>query len=219
MRVCVCFGTLWTRYSHPPTSTVLTHSRISHPLPSSLTGVNNTIMADLVPPHLRATIYGLDRMLEGLVAPAGGLAAGWVAENLFGFATSQSCAEEEPDDGSSSGGGDGGSTNTSAADAAGAAAGGGAEALGDALSLTMCIPWAICLLAYTFLHCTYPRDRRMGIRGIVGRRRATASRLRSGANVSVGNPAEPGAAAARSKVERTTLRSDDQAIGSWQEMS
>ena len=175
-------------------------------------------MADLVPPHLRATIYGLDRMLEGLVAPAGGLAAGWVAENLFGFATSQSCAEEEPDDGSS--GGDGGSTNTSAAGAAGAAAGGGAEALGDALSLTMCIPWAICLLAYTFLHCTYPRDRRMGIRGESGQK-ASDSESSGGAAPTSASAIQlsSGRQQRGSKVERTTLRSDDQAIGSWQEMS
>ena len=46
--------------------------------------LNNTIMAEVVSPRLRTTIYGLERLLTGIIAPAGGLAAGWVAETFFG---------------------------------------------------------------------------------------------------------------------------------------
>ena len=36
----------------------------------------------------------------------------------------------------------------------------GARALGDAILLFTTVPWALCALAYTGLHVTYPRDRR-----------------------------------------------------------
>jgi hypothetical protein len=32
-----------------------------------------------------------------------------------------------------------------------------ARALGDALTLFSTVPWALCALVYSFLHCTYPR--------------------------------------------------------------
>ncbi|EOD27627.1 hypothetical protein EMIHUDRAFT_52552, partial [Emiliania huxleyi CCMP1516] len=101
-------------------------------------GVNNSMMAEVVDPALRTTIYGLDRALEGVVAPVGGLAAGWIAEEFFGFAQS-----------------DGGALHDGGAEDAG-----NAKALGDALAVTMLVPWGFCFLAYSLLHCTYGRDKR-----------------------------------------------------------
>lgn len=71
--------------------------------------VNNTIMAEITPPQLRPTIYGLDRLLEGLVSPAGAAAAGALTE-AFGFSHSGGC-----------GAGGGGAQLRSNADALGAA--------------------------------------------------------------------------------------------------
>lgn len=36
---------------------------------------------------------------------------------------------------------------------------GNAGALGNAMLVCMLVPWALCLLIYTFLHWTYPRDK------------------------------------------------------------
>ena len=105
-------------------------------------GVNNTIMAEVVPAHMRAHIYGLDRMCEGLIAPAGALLAGWLAEAVFGFQQASGCG---PDIGTS-----------------GAAQDMNAAALGNALACMTCVPWAFCFLAYTLLHWTYPADRCLG---------------------------------------------------------
>ena len=35
-----------------------------------------------------------------------------------------------------------------------------ATALGKAMAATICIPWTICLIAYSLLHWSYPRDLR-----------------------------------------------------------
>lgn len=104
-------------------------------------------MADVTEPHLRATIYGLDRMFEGLVSPAGGFVAGAIAEGFgFQYSTQGGCAGDIGD----SGGGNhsGGSSSSSNADA-----------LGHALAITMAAPWALCFAAYSLLHCTYASDR------------------------------------------------------------
>ena len=42
-------------------------------------------MAETTPPALRSTIYGLDRVLEGIFAPLGAALAGVLAEAAFGF--------------------------------------------------------------------------------------------------------------------------------------
>jgi len=124
-------------------------------------GVNNSMMAEVVDPALRTTIYGLDRALEGVVAPVGGLAAGWIAEEFFGFAQSDGGACG----GGSGGGGGGGNASSSSSSSSslhdgGAEDAGNAKALGDALAVTMLVPWGFCFLAYSLLHCTYGRDKR-----------------------------------------------------------
>ena len=109
-------------------------------------GVNNTIMAEVTPPSLRTTIYGLDRMLEGVVAPAGGLLAGWLAESAFGYQLSSGCANATDSHANSS---------TTMGDE-----GANAAALGEALAVSMCVPWTLCFIAYTAMHCVYAADRR-----------------------------------------------------------
>jgi hypothetical protein len=112
-------------------------------------------MAEVTMPHLRPTIYGLDRMLEGILSPAAGFIAGWLAESVFGFRDSGGC-----------GSGEGLAPNASAAVTNSTISSGvegldgNAAALRSALAVTMLVPWTVCFFAYTGLHCTYPGDRR-----------------------------------------------------------
>ena len=133
--------------------------------------VNNTIIADIVPPHLRTTIYGLDRMAEGTLGSVGGLASGWVAESVFGFAHRDGCSAGRNAGGASTHGASGVNHHRDAATRPAPAAvlpppacppdssHANVVALGRALALTMCVPWALCFVAYTLLHWTYPVDR------------------------------------------------------------
>ena len=56
--------------------------------------LNQAIMAEITNEALRSTIYGLDRVLEGLFAPAGTALAGFLAEVAFGFRQSAACGDD-----------------------------------------------------------------------------------------------------------------------------
>lgn len=131
-------------------------------------GVNNTIMAEVTRPHLRPTIFGLDRMLEGLLSPLGGYFSGVLAE-AFGFSNEgDGCA----------GGAAASNSTESGSGAALDAAASNAHALASALAITMCVPWTICFLAYTALHFCYAADKRRHEAAIAieaQRRRSTAA--------------------------------------------
>lgn len=136
--------------------------------------VNNAIMAEITPQHLRGTIYGLDRTFEGVLSPAGPALVGLLAERAFGFSALEACGAQAAV----------AELNASAPDVASASAGAGghdaldhnASALATALAAMMVVPWTACVLAYTFMHCTYPTDRRRAASLVCG----GAARSRAG---------------------------------------
>eukprot|EP00658_Telonema_sp_P-2_P056838 TRINITY_DN45289_c0_g1_i1.p1 TRINITY_DN45289_c0_g1~~TRINITY_DN45289_c0_g1_i1.p1 ORF type:complete len:399 (-),score=129.42 TRINITY_DN45289_c0_g1_i1:276-1472(-) len=108
--------------------------------------VNNSIFAEIVHPKNRSTIYSLDRAIEGATASLGSLLVGVLADQVFGF----------EGDSDSPGGGHRSGTATTEKDPCNLD---NADALGNALMVTMGVPWLLCFLAYTALHLTYGDDR------------------------------------------------------------
>lgn len=53
--------------------------------------VNNAVMADTTPPHLRSTIFGLDRVFEGILGASAAALTGIIAEVVFGFKSGGGC--------------------------------------------------------------------------------------------------------------------------------
>lgn len=92
--------------------------------------VNSTIFADIVRPKYRSTIFALDRCIEGIMASMGGLLVGVLADDVFGFQANEGGCDK-----------------------------GNMKALGNALFVTMNVPWLLCFLAYVGLHWTYAYDR------------------------------------------------------------
>ena len=83
-----------------------------------------------------AQVYSFDRSFEGAVAACAAPLVGWLARVGFGF---HGTAEVGP------------STEANLAKA---------RALAGALAVFTTVPWTLCLLLFTPLHWTYPRDRR-----------------------------------------------------------
>ncbi|KAK9786693.1 hypothetical protein WJX73_003542 [Symbiochloris irregularis] len=121
---------------------------------------NNPIFAEIVPPHMRNMIYAFDRSFEGAIAACGAPLVGILAERMFGFtgaaATTTHCGDRL----------------VGAPDAIVAAAASAEElsrdlvkahALGNALLVSLVVPWALCFLFYSGLHFTYPLDRRRAL--------------------------------------------------------
>lgn len=99
---------------------------------------NNPIFAEIVPPHLRNMIYSFDRSFEMALAACASPLVGFLAERVFGFHGAAAA---------------GGSLAGLAEDVA------KAKALGNALLVCLVVPWTICLVVYTGLHFTYPKDK------------------------------------------------------------
>ena len=95
--------------------------------------INNTVMAAVTVPEQRGTIYGVDRLLEGLSAPAGSILVGALAEHVYGFRRGGACGHS-------------GATT------------GDAAALASALAVSLLVPWLVCLLGYSALYFVYARD-------------------------------------------------------------
>jgi hypothetical protein len=87
---------------------------------------------------MRSLVYAFDRSFEGAIAASTAPIVGVLAEKLFGFEGTATLEEGE----------DGAELNLVKA-----------EALGNALLLCVFMPWAICLVVYTGLHWSYPRDK------------------------------------------------------------
>ena len=113
---------------------------------------NSAIFADVVPAHLRSTVFAYDRAFEGAVAATATPLVGWLAVTVFGF------------QGSLADVGDGAAGKGGAASGGPSADGARARALGSALLLTTCVPWAACWLAYLALYRAYPPDARRAAR-------------------------------------------------------
>ncbi|BDA50407.1 hypothetical protein COCOBI_16-0830 [Coccomyxa sp. Obi] len=101
---------------------------------------NNPVFAEIVPPELRNMIYAFDRSFEGAIAACGAPLVGILAERVFGF---KGAAEIDPGDVDQNLG--------------------KARALGNALLCCMAVPWALCVIIYSGLHYTYPRDKRRAV--------------------------------------------------------
>merc|ERR1719401_833027 len=96
-------------------------------------GVNWPILSEIVSPDNRSAIMAWETALEGSTAAVlGNTAVGFLAEHAFGY--DLDVAKE-------------GDMNSDAA-----------EALGKALMLTSFGPWIVCLIFYTLLHWSLPRD-------------------------------------------------------------
>jgi len=103
-----------------------------------LAGVNQPILSEIVPPHMRATAmateFGLETASSGIL---GGPLVGFLAQHVFGYEVS--------------------SVDIDATDAALRAS--NESALRSALSWLVLLPWTVCLLFYLALTYTYPSDR------------------------------------------------------------
>ncbi|KAB1210262.1 hypothetical protein CJ030_MR6G013341 [Morella rubra] len=102
------------------------------------TATNNPIFAEIVPARSRTSIYALDRTFETILSSFAPAVVGILAQHVYGYQPipkgSSSSAEIETDRQN-------------------------AASLAKALFTAIGIPMAICCFIYSFLHCTYPRDR------------------------------------------------------------
>ncbi|KAL5705286.1 hypothetical protein ACHQM5_023611 [Ranunculus cassubicifolius] len=99
---------------------------------------NNPIFAEIVPEKSRTSIYALDQSFESILSSFAPPAVGLLAQKCYGF---------KPVPHGSSG------NIQIATDRENAAS------LAKALYTAMAIPMTICCIIYSFLYCTYPRDR------------------------------------------------------------
>ncbi|CAI8618961.1 unnamed protein product [Vicia faba] len=99
---------------------------------------NDPIFAEIVPEKSRTAIYALDRSFECILASFAPPIVGVLAQHVYGYKPvpkgSSDSVEVETDREN-------------------------AASLGKALYSTIAIPIAICVIIYSFLYSTYPRDR------------------------------------------------------------
>ncbi|XP_059433551.1 uncharacterized protein LOC132166699 [Corylus avellana] len=98
---------------------------------------NNPIFAEIVPEKSRTSIYALDSSFESMLASFAPAVVGILAQHVFGYKPNRKSSNPVE-------------IGTDKENAA---------SLAKALYLTISIPTAICCFVYSFLHCTYPRDR------------------------------------------------------------
>ncbi|XP_060198853.1 uncharacterized protein LOC132627494 isoform X1 [Lycium barbarum] len=96
---------------------------------------NNPIFAEIVPEKSRTSIYALDRSFESILSSFAPPVVGLLAQNVYGY-------KPVPE-----------GTESIATDR------GNAKALAQALFTSIGIPMALCCVIYSFLYCTYPRDK------------------------------------------------------------
>jgi hypothetical protein len=92
------------------------------------------IFAEIVPEKARTTVYALDKCFEAVFASFAPPIVGVLAERVFGYKPVSSDTSVDTDREN-------------------------AAALAKAVYTEIAVPMAICCLTYTFLYCTYPRDR------------------------------------------------------------
>ncbi|KAL5201582.1 hypothetical protein ABZP36_035936 [Zizania latifolia] len=100
---------------------------------------NGPILAEIVPPRSRTSVYALDRTCEAVLASFAPPVVGILAERLYGYELARPAAR--------------------AAAAAVETERRNAVSLAKALYTTIAVPMVLCCLIYSFLYCTYPRDR------------------------------------------------------------
>lgn len=104
---------------------------------------NSPILAEIVPPRAMTTVFALDRTFEAVLASFAPPVVGILAERLYGYKLSSRSA--------TAGGGDRNAEMERH----------NATSLAKALFTAIAFPMALCCLIYSFLYCTYPKDREM----------------------------------------------------------
>ncbi|KAJ3699897.1 hypothetical protein LUZ61_003602 [Rhynchospora tenuis] len=99
-------------------------------------GTNNPIFAEILPKKSRTSIYALDRSFETLLASFAPPVVGLLAEQMYGYKTGDGIRSDDPKINQQN-----------------------AASLAKALYTAVAIPMALCCSIYSFLYCTYPRDR------------------------------------------------------------
>ncbi|XP_072980552.1 uncharacterized protein [Typha angustifolia] len=99
---------------------------------------NNPIFAEIVPERSRTSIYALDRSFESVLASFAPPVVGFLAQHVYGYKPIPY------------GIGQNSSVETDRENAA---------SLAKALYTAIAIPMSLCCFIYSFLYCTYPRDR------------------------------------------------------------
>ncbi|KAJ6843420.1 uncharacterized protein M6B38_277855 [Iris pallida] len=99
---------------------------------------NNPIFAEIVPERSRTSIYALDRSFESLLASFAPPVVGVLAQHMYGYKPVPRGSSEAT------------STEVDRENAA---------SLAKALYTAIAIPMFVCCFIYSFLYCTYPRDR------------------------------------------------------------
>ncbi|KAK3033890.1 hypothetical protein RJ639_033525 [Escallonia herrerae] len=97
---------------------------------------NNPIFAEIVPEKSRTCIYALDRSFESVLSSFAPPVVGILAQHVYGYQPVGEGSEDIATDR------------------------GNAASLAKALYTAIGIPMALCCFIYSFLYCTYPRDRK-----------------------------------------------------------
>jgi MFS family permease len=101
---------------------------------------NNVIFSEVFEPEIRGSMYSVDRVFEGSLASFGTLFVGLLAQYVFGYLQIPQGSYE---------------INTLPATLRAA----NASALAQGMFWVCFIPWVLCLILYTLVYFTYPKDR------------------------------------------------------------
>jgi hypothetical protein len=100
-------------------------------------GCNNPIFSEIFPPEIRSSAFAVDRVFEGSFGALGSIFVGFAAAS-FGFLTPSMELQTIP-------------LNDPLRIA-------NMHALALGIFLVALIPWIICLIIYSFVYLTYPKD-------------------------------------------------------------
>lgn len=121
----------------------------------TLPGTNNPIISEIFEPEIRSSAYAFDRLFEGSVAAGGTLVVGFLAQIFFGYIDTQ---------------------GVTIADLPEATRMTNVNAIADAMVIPMVIPWIFCLILYTLVYITYPKDKLAAQDALLARREAILKR-------------------------------------------
>ncbi|XP_038718884.1 uncharacterized protein LOC120011828 isoform X2 [Tripterygium wilfordii] len=99
---------------------------------------NNPIFAEIVPERSRTSIYALDRSFESILSSFAPPVVGLLTQHVYGYKPAPKGASDTVE------------VETDRENAA---------SLAKALYTAIGIPMAVCCFIYSFLYCTYPRDK------------------------------------------------------------
>lgn len=99
---------------------------------------NSPIFAEIVPAKSRTSIYALDKSFEHVLSSFAPPTVGLISQHVFGYTPAPRGSSQSVE------------VETDRKNAA---------SLAKALYTSIAIPMVICVLIYSFLYCSYPRDR------------------------------------------------------------